>query len=477
MKVLFVYRFEHIEALGIMQLSSMLKLHGHDVDFIDLKFERDVPRAVREIGPDILAYSVTTGMHRLYEKLNRELKSEFDVFSVFGGPHCTYFPEFIESNGVDAICVGEGEHALPELVDALQEGADVTSIPNIWVKAGNTVHRNDVRPLLEDLDSLPFPDRELCCKYNHYRRMHTRYLLTGRGCPFVCTFCYNPAFNRLYRGKGKIVRRRSVGNVIEELRRIRDRFNTERFCFHDDTFSRDRRWVLDFCEAYGREIGVPFDVSVRANVLSEELVIALKRAGCTVAAYSVESGNERIRQTILKKKVETEDLVKAGRMIRAHGLKLTLQNMLGLPDETLEMAYETLRLNIRIRPSYGWASIYRPFPRTEAYEYSKRKGYLREESELPARYFAGHSLNTKDSARIERLHHLFSVGVQWPFLVPLIRLLVHLPLTELYRMVWLVHKAHYYLFRARQMRPYELFIRERRSNRREGACSLRSRSS
>jgi len=459
MKILFIDSFERIELVGIMQLSAVLKQHGHETEFLDVRLERDVSRAVQVSAPDVIAYSVTTGKHRAFQQLNSELKRRCRFFSVFGGPHCTFFPDFIEADGVDAVCVGEGEFAFPELVDALGNGNDITRIPNIWAKVDGTIHRNEVRDLVEDLDCLPFPDRDLCDKYNHYRRMSMRYVMAGRGCPYNCTFCFNHVFNTLYKGKGRILRRRSVPNVIAEMKELQQRYGTRRFNIIDDTFVLDRRWVLEFCDAYAAEIGAPFDVNVRANMTDPELAAALGRAGCRVAAYSIESGNERIRRQVLKRDLSDEELVRTAGLLRQHGIRVQIQNMLALPDETLETAFETLRLNIRCKPTYAWAALYQPFPGTELCRYAVSKGYFDGNPDRMESYFTRSPLKLKDVRQMERLHHLFSIAVDYPFLLPLVRWLIRLPLKPLYKLLWLVHKTVYVVFKARWLRPYELFLR------------------
>ena len=220
MKILFIYKCEFEEPLGIMYLSSFLKKHGHECYFLDLKFEKRFIEEVQKISPDIIGYSITTGKHKFYQKLNLELKKKLHFFSLFGGPHATFFPEFIYKQGVDAVCRGEGEFPFLELADSFEKGKDITKIKNIWVKVNGKVYKNEVRDLISDLDILPFSDRELLNKYAHYKKMHRRFILTGRGCPYNCTFCFNHSYKKLYKNKGKIIRKRSIGNVIEELKLI-----------------------------------------------------------------------------------------------------------------------------------------------------------------------------------------------------------------------------------------------------------------
>ena len=365
MKILFIYKNEFVEPLGIMSLSAYLKKNGHKCYFLDAQFERDIIGEAGKISPGIIAYSVMTGKHKYYRELNARLKKQFKFFSVFGGPHCTFFPDFINEEGVDAVCRGEGEAALLELANGLERGSGISAIKNLWVKSCGKVHKNDLRDLTEDLDSLPFPDRELINKYNHYRLMPRRGVMTGRGCPYACTYCFNHSYHSLYRDKGSVIRRRSVGNVIEELRQLKETCKPRRFHFWDDTFNLDREWVADFCDAYRKEVGLPFLVNIRMNLVEDGSIKALKDAGCITVVTAIESGDEHIRNNILKRNMTEKQILDACSVFRKHGLKIYIGNMIGLPDETLDMSFKTVELNARCKPSYSNVSIYMPYPGTE----------------------------------------------------------------------------------------------------------------
>jgi len=461
MKILFIYTYEYLEPLGIMQLSSFLKQNNHSCYFIDLKLERDYMREIKNISPDIIAYSITTGRHRFYQRFNKNLKKEIKFFAIFGGPHCTFFPDFIEEEGVDAICRGEGEFAFLELANNLEEGRDITRIENVWVKSSGKVYKNEVRDLIDDLDILPFPDRELVNKYNHYKKMHMRFVLSGRGCPYRCTYCFNHVYNRLYKDKGRVIRKRSVENVIAELKAIKNKYKPTKLHFMDDTFNLDHQWLLKFCEAYAKEIHMPLYAMLRLNLVREDVVKALRDAGLVVAVSSIESGNDHMRNSILKRDMSEKQIIEANDLFNKYGFRILLQNIVGLPDETLEMAFETLRLNIRCRPSYGWVSVFQPYPMTELCEYARGKGYYDGDIEVSeASIFKRSILKMKDIKKIERLHHLFSLGVAFPLLVPLIRLLVHLPLTKFYSLLWKIHRTWCYFFRIKFVDLSEAFIRE-----------------
>ena len=465
--VLFIYKYEYLEPLGIMSLAAVLRQAGHRCEFLDLTFERDLSRRVKESRPDIVAYSITTGRHAFYQKLNLALKAECGFLALFGGPHATFFPEFIQENGVDVLCRGEGEGAIVDLTNALDAGADIRGILNLWVKDGGTIHRNPLRPLIADLDTLPFVARDLLDKYEHYRRLHRRMILTGRGCPYRCTYCFNHSYNELYKGHGPVVRKRSVGHVIRELLEVRARHNPRRFQFVDDTFILDRDWCVEFCDRYAREVRLPFIAYARVNLVTEDLVRRLKDAGCVTILYAIESGNDRIRNEILKRNISREQTLQAATLFRQHGLRTYAQNMVGLPDETLATALETVALNAACRPDYAWCSIFQPYPMTDLWTYCRDKGYLSGE-EFDDTYYKKSILNIPHRAQIARLHHLFSLAVSVSWVRRLLPVLVKLPLTGFYYLVWHLHRAWCYFLKVKWIDFSEIFIREKpgRSSRR-----------
>jgi len=199
MKVLFIIReLQFYERMGVMYLSFVLKQGGHSVKLLrtlNLSFEQ-VCKAVEDYSPEIFAYSTMTGEHRYYIELNRRLRERFPAFSVFGGPHSTFFLEMISRDGVDSVCIGEGEYALLELADKLKHKEEINDIRNMWIKRDKRIFKNTLRDLIADFDKLPFADREIMYEGNpgmrHYK---TKLFFSGRGCPYGCSYCFNHRYN------------------------------------------------------------------------------------------------------------------------------------------------------------------------------------------------------------------------------------------------------------------------------------------
>ncbi len=220
MRILFLAaKLYAIEPFGIMCLSPHLKASGHCVRLTEAE-DPDLADKVREYEPSVIAYSVCSGSERYYLALNSHLEEEFDFVAVFGGPHPTFFPEMIHEPGVDAICRGEGDFAFAEFCDALEETGEMTAVANFTIKKKDgRIETSPPRPLIDNLDDLPFPDRELYYSVSDGTAGHRiRSFLAARGCPFACSYCFNPSMDSLYGGTWRRVRRRSARSLVDDRR-------------------------------------------------------------------------------------------------------------------------------------------------------------------------------------------------------------------------------------------------------------------
>lgn len=460
MRVLFIVKQVDYEPQGILHLSSVLKGAGHEVRLCIVNQE-DPIGAVREFKPGIVGYSVTTGLQRYYLALNRGIKERFEVFSVFGGPHPTFFPEMIEEEGVDGICVGEGEGAMLDLAQVLNNGSLEPNIRNWWFKVNGEVVRNPVRRYIDDLDTLPFPDRELV--YEHHaptKHSKIKHFFSGRGCPYDCTYCFNHALSEIYKGMGKRVRKRSVDVVSAEINAVRERYPLAFVVFLDDTFTIRGDWMEEFAEKYPVRVGLPFFCNVRANLVTEELVEQLQQAGCVSAGMGIEAANDRIRNEVLQRNMSKEQILRACQLLRAAGINVMSTNMVGLPTGGLEDDLETLKLNIECQPAFANAFIFQPYPRTQLGELARRDGVMEgtfDDISVSAWDSSVLRFPEGEKRQIENLQKLFAITVEWPWLLPLVRRLLKLPKN---RVFWLVHKLWKGYTIARRIHPAHLSPRE-----------------
>lgn len=427
------------EPLGILQISAVLKQHNFDCELIIPELEKDWLQAVQNIKPDIILYSTTTGLHNEYLKMNKLLKSKLNFVSVFGGLHPTFFPKFIDEDSVDVICRGEGEEAIVELAEKLEENEDITKIKNLWVKKDGEIYENEMRDLIQNLDDLPFPDRYLTRKYEYFRKKKSKTFIASRGCPYKCTYCFNHAYKKLYKDKGTFTRFRSPENVVEEIKKVRKEFGIKRVIFQDDIFILNREWFKNFTKLYSKEVKLPYFCHVRSNLIDEEIVKLLKDSNCYAVDLAAESGNDFIRNNLLKRYVPKEQIIYVSKLFRKYKLRFIMQNMLCLPTEDLDKALETLKLNIECKPTYAWASIFQPYPKTELAEYSIKNELM--EGQIGNYYYYDSPLKVKDKREMENLQRFFDVTVHHPYLLPLVKQLIKLPKNRIFDLIFQVNGA------------------------------------
>lgn len=460
MRVLFVAQEISYEPQGIMSMSAVLKQAGHDVALTVANIEDPVAYA-RDYQPDILGYSVMTGSQRGYFDLNRRIREALDplraasgkhpLFSAFGGPHPTFFPEMVTEPGVDGVCVGEGEGAILDLADALAQrnGSFTTAIPNWWFNVEGEVIKNLPRPLIHELSELPQPDRALIYdKLPSLGISKIKHFISSRGCPYACTYCFNHAYYQVYKRERR-GQQRSVDDVIAEVNAVRARWPLEQVVFIDDLFIISNNWLEEFTEKWPQRVGLPFFANVRANLLVKEplKVALLKKAGCATVSMGIEAANDRIRVELLKRHMSRQEIIDAGRMVRAADMHITATNILGLPTSTLEDDLDTMRLNAQAGISYAHAFLFQPYPGTELGQFTEQNELMACDLDDIGEVAWDHSIlvleNEEDKRAREHLQRLFAIGVEWPWLEPAIRRMLKLPHNWLVdSLFWWIHKLH-----------------------------------
>lgn len=407
--------------------------------------EQDPVAIVLRLNPDVIAFSITTAEFPFMKDMGTRLRASSDKIIICGGCHATFCPDVINEPYLDAVCIGEGDKAFPEFIEALASGNSLETIKNIWTKKEGRVFKNDVRPLIDDLDSLPFYDREIYLRYPLYAKKGREVLYhlvvnAGRGCPKSCSFCFNKSYNNLYEGKGSIVRRRSVDHLITELKNLKHSANVRFITLDDDSFTlAPREWLHDFCAAYKKEIGIPFKINSTPTALDEDRIKCLKNAGCFAVKMGIESGNQTVRNRILKKNLKEESIVEAARLLKAHGLRFQTFNIVGSPGENIDMAFETYALNRRIRPDFTWCSLLNPYPGTDIYELCIKDDLMLGENGLENKisfYFTGSPLVLPHKRELVNLQKLMNFAVRLNLSERTLHALVKLPLSKLYSMIF-----------------------------------------
>jgi len=459
--VLFIIKEIDNEPHGILRVSAALKEAGHETDMV-VATEEDPVEAALRVKPDVVAYSVYTGTQRYYLEVNQRIRDQLEVFSIMGGPHPTFFSEIIEEEGVDGICIGEGEYATVDLMNALEKGDSFEGIPNWHIKANGRIHRNPLRPLVTDLDELPFPDRELLYKAHPLSgQRKLKPFITGRGCPYNCSFCFNEAYSQLYGGKGRRTRRRSVDNVIRELKQVRERYPLAFVLFLDDTFIINKKWLQELARRYKDEVGLPFWCQVRPNLVTNERAALFKDMGCVSVSFGLETANDQLRYEVLNRHVTREQILRACRVLREHGIKYSTNNMLGLPTGGLATDLETLDLNIECRADYVNVFLYQPYPKTRLGEMALREGLMTGTFDDLSGSVTDDTVikfsSEMEKRQIENLQKLLSITAEFPFLKALVVRLINLPPNALF---WLTYKGWKGYAISRRIYPVTMTLKE-----------------
>ncbi len=410
----------------------------------------DIVRMVEEFQPGVIGYSAMTGEHETLIELNRELKLKHDFYAIMGGPHPTFCPDVLEEEGLDAICTGEGDLVFPEFCRRLEAGEDYWKVSTFNVKHDGGIIVNPKTDLVADLDTLPYPDRQILYEADpQFLKTSTKFFMAARGCPYKCAYCFNVKYNEAYKDKGKIIRCRSPEKVIREIEWVMENNYVKHISFIDDLFIlKAKGWIEEFAALYKERIGLTFDCTVRANAVRSDIIATLKEAGMTFVWMGVESGDEKAANNILARGMTNNHIIEAAEILRRNGVRLYTLNIVGLPlEDPFESDLKTLDLNIKLNPAYGGSSILYPYPGSPIEKYVRDAGYLEDEPNYLETYKRSSMLKFKspmDRRRIENLHKLFGVIVNFPILRPLAKFLCSLPLPWLYRGIYYLWYGYSY---------------------------------
>jgi len=437
MNVVFISSCE--ETLAIEYLSAALKAAGHSCrlsfdpqlfddtylkygsasrlfDYSDILVDE-----VASCKPDLVAFSVVSDNFPWAARLSAKVKKAVDVPIVFGGVHPTSVPDYaLRYSAADYVVMGEGEGALVDLADNIGNEAVCRTIPNVCTYDGDVFVHNEVRPLIEDLDQLPFPDKEIF--YEKLPFIRNGYIsLSSRGCVNKCTFCNNSLYkDRIYAGKGRFFRRRSAQNVLDELVHAKQKYDYRAVHFWDEIFISDRAWLFEFLEGYRRAINVPFTCCIHVNFIDREVVDLLKQSNCWQAIMGVQSLNEELKRTVLNRRETNEKVKNAITLLRQQDIMAICENMLGLPTQTEDDVVNMLRFYNETRPSRLSVYFLRYYPQTQIIETALEHKILTPEDVeeinigLKARSFIqGGTVAVKSFARIQSYLVLLLVLPKW----------------------------------------------------------------
>jgi len=365
--------------LGLAYLVSSLNAEGMEAELIDAMAMRmtsdQVARLLAEKRPAVAGVTVMTPLaddaYRVLEKAR-----PFAKHLVMGGPHPSALgPRVFEDCPVevDAAVCGEAERTFPRLVRAFQQSGRESpgEIPGVLLPGEET--SEPPWPRVEDLDELPFPARRNVNVHRHplFGGRPVTAMITSRGCPYNCVFCDKHVCGNKWRT-------RSVKNVLDEMEHVALKCRVRRIIIYDDLFTLDRNRVIQICKGIvERNIEIRWKCEARVNRVDPEMLGWMKKAGCEIVAYGVETANEK-SLGFLNKGINLEQVKLAFAMTRRAGLKTLGYFMLGIPGETMEDGIKTAELAIELEADYAQFGLISPFPGTDLYEYAMEKGWVKE---------------------------------------------------------------------------------------------------
>ncbi|MBN2230615.1 MAG: B12-binding domain-containing radical SAM protein [Candidatus Thorarchaeota archaeon] len=370
MKIVFVqpltgFKGHTWEALNIGYLSSYLEKYYSsdlDIEFYSGFYDSDETILHACEDADIIGMSCTSPQFRHGVELANQIKNK-DNLIVFGGVHASALPDLVaQEPSIDVVVVGEGEKAMLQIVNDFNEGKKTPS---------KLLHFDFV----EDLDTIPFPDRTVIKNERHIQQAYKdngvriTSVLTSRGCPFRCAFCCSET---IWHRKTRI---RSVGNVLQEIEELVKDWNIQFLKFSDDTFTLNKKWIAEFSRRK-IEIGLnlPYGSNAHVNTIDENMLKHLADSNCTELWYGVESGSSKILKD-MRKSINVERIKKVFKLTKDYGIKTRAYFLLGMPNETIEDIRLTEKLCDEIEPDVVGFSLLAPFPDNEFYDYETMKDW------------------------------------------------------------------------------------------------------
>ncbi len=401
-KILLV-SFYNDEAYGLRILHSILHHQGHDAEMLFLKLGANKTELtlkekklffdfLRFIDVDMVAFSLVSPNFMLYKSLYPEIRKCGDFKILLGGWQVTLNPNDCIPY-CDYLCVGEGEEAVPELVNALAKKECTTNIKNVWSNTDGVTSINNVRPLVETLSKYPycilqgvhgcFIENNEFVPVDPYQ-LNTRYgTIMGRGCPLSCSYCSNSFMsNKVYPKQWSRMRYRDIDHVIAELKQAKNCMpNLERINFYDEIFIPEKKWITEFFKRYKAEIDLPFYCMFYPGTCNDNLARVAKEAGLAGVWMGIQSGSERVRKEIYKRCYGNKLVMMQAEIFAEYKISAKYDFIFDNPFETKEEEQETIEL-MKALPepkSFNLFSL-KFFPNTDITQMALDKGLITQES-------------------------------------------------------------------------------------------------
>lgn len=373
--------------LEMLQLKKF-NLSEREVFYKETDITQDFIDTLDEYKPNLVAVSILEDTFPIAVPLMREAKKR-GVLVIAGGIMASFAPNDVAKEpSVDIICEGEGENSLLALCTRLYEGKNYNDIPNLWIKnPDGTITKNELGPTV-NVDELPYSDYDGFDPARFYRSMQGRVMRIlpvemHRGCPYQCAFCEDPMLNVLYkRIKQRYHRAKSPKRLADEIKYFVDHYKAEYIYFNAETFfAMPNDDFIELANIYIKDIHLPFWLQTRPETITESRVALLKEMGVHHVNVGLEHGNEEFRHRVLKRSMKNALIINGLSLLHREGISTTVNNIMGFPDETRELIFDTIELNRHIQSATINAYLFNPYKGTELYKVCMEKGYLPKEGD------------------------------------------------------------------------------------------------
>jgi radical SAM superfamily enzyme YgiQ (UPF0313 family) len=364
--------------LGISYLAAVLENAGHTVEIIDLGVEHfDITQLATRTDLSIIGFSCNTPNVGIALRLARKIKGGPlpEIPIIFGGVHPTIMPDEVMKNDcVDIVVRGEAENIIVSLVESLEDGKSLDEIPGISYRTSRgLIKHNKLDAPIQDLDSIPFPARHLlksdAYKVSIAKSNPCTAMITSRGCPYNCIYCFTGRFFRKCRF-------RSVPNVLSEIKEIVEKYKIHDIEFYDDTFTLNRKRAIEICQGIKKE---KFDITwrcrSRVDHVDRELLEEMKKAGCYAISYGIESANQKMLDT-MQKGITVDQQRTAIEITKKAKIEVLAYFIFGTPGETERSIKDSINFMKETDPDYVSIAIMTPFPGTHLFEMANEKGWI-----------------------------------------------------------------------------------------------------
>ncbi|MCK5342541.1 MAG: B12-binding domain-containing radical SAM protein [Candidatus Heimdallarchaeota archaeon] len=380
----------------------------------------DLRALTLDFQPDLIGLSTSESTFRFGIDCLETLK-DLKIPNIVGGVFTIFSPEYVlDHDIVNMVCIGEGEDCMVELCQKIQAEEDYSDIRNIWIKKDDKTIIKNEKSIISDLESLPILDFSVFDSKRVYKPMDGKiYRMApiefSRGCMFTCTYCSAPAFEQKFREAGRWLRFKSLDHIFSEIDYYIENHNIEYFYFISETFlAMPRPRFNEFVERYSK-IKKPFWLNTRPETINEDIIRKLEQINCNRISMGIECGNEEYRKTMLRRKVTNKKIVEAADILTRSKIKYSVNNMIGFPDETRSIFFDTINLNREVNAASHGCYLFQPYRGTWLHQYAVDKGYW-PAGKLAADFFLNPSLTmpTMSKEEILGLRKTFPLYIKLP---------------------------------------------------------------